>query len=459
MPASQGLAVNELASTPFNVAVGGTEFNDTASPSTYWNASNNAQLASAKGYIPEVAWNESSYAAGGSDNNLYAGGGGSSAIWPRPSWQTGSGVPSGSMRLTPDVSLTASRHDGYAIELNGGLYMMGGTSASAPSFAGLMAIVNQYTHSANGNPAARLYSLAASVPSVYHDVTAGSNTVPCEGGSPGCSAPLPASNVGTMSGYSAGAGYDMATGLGSVDANALVTNWAIAANIVSLSPNPMTGSPASQNLTINGAGFVVGNGLVVTVGNVTYRGAAVTLVSSSQLVVSIDAGITAQSLSVSVTVPNGTTTNSVALIVTAPAEPPAVSTLSPTQIAPSNSVQTLTVIGSGFVSGSGLKVTVGGTAYSGSQITSVSHTQLAVSVNVGASCQLLPVQVTNPNGQASNSIKLPVSATPAAVADVQAIVNQSLGISPPASDLNQDGTVDVVDVQIAIADVLSFRCT
>ena len=67
-----------------------------------------------------------------------------------------------------------------------------------------------------------------------------------------------------MNGYSAGAGYDLATGLGSVDANALVTNWggtAAGPSIASLSPNPMTGSAASQTLTINGAGFVAGSGL------------------------------------------------------------------------------------------------------------------------------------------------------------------------------------------------------
>ena len=53
-PASQGFAVSGLASTPYNVAVGGTEFND-ATASTYWNSSNNAQVASAKSYIPEVS--------------------------------------------------------------------------------------------------------------------------------------------------------------------------------------------------------------------------------------------------------------------------------------------------------------------------------------------------------------------------------------------------------------------
>ncbi|MEI9972322.1 MAG: hypothetical protein WDO73_09885 [Ignavibacteriota bacterium] len=160
-PAAQGFGVNGLGSTAYNVSVGGTQFHDTASPSTYWNASNNAQLASAKGYIPELAWNESSYTAGASGNSLYAGGGGASTVWSRPAWQTAPGVPSGSARLTPDVSLTAAGHDGYTVEQEGALYLVGGTSASTPSFAGLMAIVNQYTQTTNGNPNAKFYALAS----------------------------------------------------------------------------------------------------------------------------------------------------------------------------------------------------------------------------------------------------------------------------------------------------------
>jgi subtilase family serine protease len=412
-PASQGFGVNGLASTPYNVAVGGTEFNDTASPSTYWNASNNTQLASAKGYIPEEAWNESSYTPGSSANSLYAGGGGASIEWPRPSWQTATGVPSGTKRLTPDVSLSAAGHDGYLIEQGGALYLVGGTSASTPSFAGLMAIVNQYTHTTNGNPNSKFYALAASVPSVYHDVTAGSNAVPCVAGSPNCSASAPSSKVGEMNGYNAGAGYDLATGLGSVDANALVTNWggtAAGPGIVSLSPNPMTGLASSQTLTVNGAGFVAGSGLEVTVGTVTYQGSAVDFVSSSQLAVSVNVGATAQSLSVAVTVPGGKTTNSATLTVTAPAVAPAIAALSPNPMTGSNSAQTLTIVGSGFVSGSGMKVTVGGIVYQGPEISSLSTTELAVSVNVGTSAQSLTVQVTNPNGQTSNSATLAVIA-------------------------------------------------
>ena len=410
-PASQGFGVNGLASTQYNVSVGGTEFNDSASPSTYWNASNSTQLASAKGYIPEIAWNESSYTAGSASNNLYAGGGGASMVWPRPSWQAGPGLPSGTTRLTPDVSLTAAGHDGYVVEQEGALYLVGGTSASAPSFAGLMAIVNQYTHTTNGNPNAKFYALASAVPSVYHDVTGGSNAVPCKGGSANCSAAAPSTNIGKMNGYSAGVGYDLATGLGSVDANALVTNWggtAAGPSITSLSPNPMTGSAASQTLTINGAGFVAGTGLQVMVGTVKYQGF---FVSSSQLTASVTVGASAQGLTVQVTNPNGQASNSVSLTVNAPTGTLAITSLNPNPITGSSSAQTLTVNGSRFVPGSGLKVTVGGTAYQGSF---VSSSQLTASVTVGASAQSLPVQVTNPNGQASNSVSLTVNAPVAA---------------------------------------------
>jgi hypothetical protein len=417
MPASQGFAVNGLASTPYNVAVGGTEFNDKASPSTYWNPTNNSQLASAKGYIPEIAWNESSYTAGSSSNSLYAGGGGSSILWARPSWQTGLGVPGGAMRATPDVSLTAAGHDGYVIEQEGSLYLVGGTSASTPSFAGLMAIVNQYTHAINGNPNSKFYSLASQVPSVYHDVTSGSNAVPCEGGSSACSTSGPSTNVGTMLGYSATAGYDLATGWGSVDANALVTNWggtAVGPSIVSLTPNPMTGSAASQNLTINGTGFVAGAGLKVTVGLTAYQGSQIDFVSTSQLLVSVNVGTGAQSLAVQVTNPNSQTSNSAPLTVTGGSASPVITSLSPNPITVSNYAQGLTVNGSGFVAGSALTVTVGGTIYQGAQVNFVSSSQLVVIVNVGGTAQSLAVEVTDPNGHASNLSTLTVTGGSAA---------------------------------------------
>ena len=229
-----------MGSTPYNVAVGGTEFNENGNDSTYWAASNaTSTLASALGYIPKAVWNESSYVdPGNSNNGLWAGGGGVSVVHATPSWQTGPGVPasdSGSTgnhhRYLPDVSLTAAQHDGYRVRDGGVTYLVSGTSASTPSFAGIMTLINQYTNSRNGNPNPQLYALAQSAPAIFHDVTSGTNAVPCSKGGPfsggglNCTGPLLAPGVATMGGYNAAAGYDLATGLGSVDAYLLVTNW------------------------------------------------------------------------------------------------------------------------------------------------------------------------------------------------------------------------------------------
>jgi len=399
-PASQGLSVNGLGSTPYNVAVGGTEFNDTPSS---WAASNGANYVSATGYIPEMAWNESSYtSAGASSNNLYAGGGGVSTVFARPSWQPGSG-----MRQVPDVSLTAAGHDGYVIEQGASLYLVAGTSASTPSFAGLMAIVNQYTGARNGNPNGKFYSLAASAPYVYHDVTTGTNEVPCAGGSPNCSSTT-AGTAGHMNGYGAGPGYDMATGLGSVDAYALATNWGTTVappgpSISTLSPNPMTGSNSAQALTISGVGFQ--SGLTVKVGASSYT--LFTSQSSTQIVLKVVVGTAAQSLAVQVINPGNKTSNSVNLPVIVAAPPPAIASLSPNPMTGSNSGQILTINGTGFQSG--LKLQIGSTTIQGSQLSSFSATQLKVNLVVGTTTHTYPLYVTNPNGQVSNTVNFQVN--------------------------------------------------
>ena len=438
-PATHGFGVNGLASSAYNVAVGGTQFNDTASPSTYWNTSNDTHVASAKGYIPEVVWNESSYTtATASSNSLYAGAGGASTVWPRPAWQTGAGVPTGSTRLLPDVSLTAAGHDGYVIEQEGAMYLVGGTSASTPSFAGLMAIVNQYTHTTNGSPNAKFYALAAQSPSIFHDITSGTNAVPCAGGSPNCSTKAPATNVGTMTGYSAGAGYDLATGLGSVDANALVTKWggtSASPTITALSPNPMTGLATAQTLTIAGSGFVSG-GLKVTVGSIALTGSQVSFVSSSQLTVSVNVGTAAQSLPVQVTNSNGQSTNSFNLTVTAPVTAPAIGSLSPNPMTASNSVQSLTINGSGFLTG--LKLIVGATTISSAQLASVTATQIQVNVITGLTPATYPVQVVNSNGGASNTVNLQVIAP--VVPTITSLTPNPLAGQTAAQTLTVNGT-------------------
>jgi uncharacterized membrane protein len=118
------------------------------------------------------------------------------------------------MRDVPDVAMSGAAHDAYIIQMNGGMYCVGGTSAAAPSFASLMALVVQAAHGAQGNANPGLYRLAsqqlsAGGAAVFHDTTSGNNSVP------------------GVTGFSAGAGYDQATGLGSVDGSMLVNQWGV----------------------------------------------------------------------------------------------------------------------------------------------------------------------------------------------------------------------------------------
>jgi uncharacterized membrane protein len=229
-----GKAVNGLCSSIYSVCVGGTEFNEGSSATAYWMSGSNAQTkGSAISYIPEVAWNQSGSVSGGS--GLWGTGGGASAVFAKPSWQSGPGVPADGKRDVPDISLAAATHDGYLLIQSGSLYLVGGTSAAAPSLAGILALVNQKTRTALGNPNPTLYALAklqlegTTGHAYFHDVTSGANTVP------------------GVAGYSSGTGYDLATGLGSVNANNLVTYWGDA--VVTVPPS-MTVSMSVPSLTV-----------------------------------------------------------------------------------------------------------------------------------------------------------------------------------------------------------------
>jgi len=208
-----GLGVNGLSSTPNNISVGGTQFNE--GTGTFWAPTNDPTTqASVLSYIPEIAWNESGNVTGGS--GLFSTGGGASIIYPKPAFQAGPGVPADGARDIPDVALSSASHDGYLIiqghtATTTGLLAVGGTSAASPSFAGIMALVVQKTGTAQGNANPVLYSMAqnqfAGGTAVYHDTTSGDNSVP------------------GVTGFTAGLGYDQATGWGSVDAANLVNLW------------------------------------------------------------------------------------------------------------------------------------------------------------------------------------------------------------------------------------------
>ncbi|MBZ5645968.1 MAG: S53 family peptidase [Acidobacteriia bacterium] len=256
--AIHGLAVDFPASSPYVTGVGGTQFNEGANASQFWSTANNSSNGSALSYIPELVWNET-VAAG----SLAAGGGGASAIFPKPPWQTAL-TPADGARDVPDISLAAAFiHDGYLIcasqqtpaDCTNGfrdsgtfLDAIGGTSAGTPSFAGMVALLNQALKNQGqptpvGNVNPLLYGLVvAGSTDAFHDITAVDNKVPCQSGSPGCPSGVPI-------GFTAGLGYDLASGLGSVDAYNLITELSTGTTSTPAPPD-FTISSTTQSLTV-----------------------------------------------------------------------------------------------------------------------------------------------------------------------------------------------------------------
>jgi len=337
---SNGFAVNGLASTPYDLAVGGTDFND-LDPSTvalYWNTTNQSgTLASAKSHIPEMVWNDScanpvfasAYGTGDaiafcnttmiqSQSNPFieisGGGSGVSSCtttnnggdctggYAQPSWQHGVlGITSFAGRAVPDVSMIATRwlmcsYDTTPCDptqaptfppaATGTVKVLDGTSAAAPSVAALVALIDQtqisdtLTDGRQGLLNPTLYSLAANEygsaatatacdasqgaianpACIFYDVTAGSSAQPCKVSNytTKAAASSPPSTCGTESGdatgimeingaqsYAAGTGFDIASGLGSINASALIASF-----LSSSAPTGLTASASGQTVTL-----------------------------------------------------------------------------------------------------------------------------------------------------------------------------------------------------------------
>jgi hypothetical protein len=339
---TMGLAVDVPASIPEVTGMGGNEFfGDAASTSNtqYWLGSSTADIiSSAIMYIPEMAWNDTTFDIE-NGGGLAASGGGASIYFTKleAPWQAGTGVPADGKRDVPDLALAASpNHDGYLFcnqldpdgnlscssgfrDSQGFLDVVGGTSAAAPTFAGIVALLNQYlvtngflTKPGLGNANPNLYYIAENNPTAMNDVTTGNNIVPCTEGTLSCPATAP-----FQYGFSTGVGYDQVTGLGSVNGNALAVAWGelSTATTTSISPsatsisigNPVTFTATVTPASATGTVSFYDNGSTTALGTATVSGGTATFITSSlpsgtNAVVGTYRGINAQSTSSAVTV-------------------------------------------------------------------------------------------------------------------------------------------------------------
>lgn len=338
--ATGGLQVNGFASTPNNIAVGGTDFDVLLSSySLYASTSMGASATyyrTAKSYIPEAAWNDSTLnnatismnqpltvnASLASQANILAGGGGVSSCtantststtigacqsgYSKPAWQQGTGVPADGARDLPDVSLmsgegfysgawlvctddTGPNGSGTTIttdcttQSDGNFYFygFGGTSTAAPAFAGILALAQQKAGGRLGQAAKELYDLynGSHAAAIFHDVTVGNISVPCTSTTPNCS--QNSQGYYFESGYDTSAGYDLATGLGSVDAAQLVAYWGTAtgpsAATINVTPSATTITtidPLTVTTSLAGSGSLGTPTGTVTLASGTYSSGA-----------------------------------------------------------------------------------------------------------------------------------------------------------------------------------------
>ncbi len=346
--ATHGASATWPASIPSFVAVGGTMFNwgdpiptpyvssgtaFVAPFDTYWTCeslSTNPKC-SAAGYVPESGWNEVSYDISAFHYFWGATGGGVSTLFEKPYWQVGT-TPSGTMRLLPDVSVTAAwQQVGYVISQSWttkdgterppspqAQSVTGGTSAATPSFAGILALVNDALSKKNpslpvglGNANPVLYALNASTSGTsspaFHDITTGDNMVPCSPGTLSCPSSAP-----YEFGFSATAGYDMVTGIGSVDVNHLVTAWtSLLPTSTTLTVTPsgtVEGATATLTATVASTGTATSlTGSVVFYVDTTDEGGLsdLSLSATGTLTPSVTGGLEGGTASASVLVPPG----------------------------------------------------------------------------------------------------------------------------------------------------------
>ena len=329
-----GLAVSGLASTPYNVAVGGTDTLGLVSNfSMYVSTTNTTLYGSALNYIPESTMNGSSMPnqalADNAPYDLAVGSGGGpsscytqttdsnnntvcSAGQPKPKWQAAPGVPADGVRDIPDVSLLMSA--GYynsawltcddTYDCSQYIGLVGGTSASTPAFAGIEALIMQKAGGRLGQIAPELYTLASgkTAATIFHDVTVGNNSMACVSGSPNCA--LDTAGYDYLTGWNSGVGYDVTTGLGSVDAAQLISAWpSYPTNVPTVTVTPLEVNIVATQTAVVNVAVAQASGTTVPTGTVTlniagaafinnfYSSAPATLSSTGQASFTVPASI------------------------------------------------------------------------------------------------------------------------------------------------------------------------
>jgi hypothetical protein len=367
------ISVDVPGVTPFVTAVGGTQFNEHGDDAAYWNPSTSVATTALQ-YIPEDVWNQScaSGASACSSPNIGAAGGGVSTVYtsangfPKPAWQAGvSGVTADNARDIPDVSLNASAaHDPYIVCQGGGcvpsggevqLNLVGGTSASTPSFAGIMALVDNHQNSREGLANYVLYKLAATETfsncngssttatvgstCIFNDVTVGNNAVPGEAG------------YGTTNAkYKATVGYDAASGLGSVNVTNLINDWANATFLASTTTLSLSSAAFTHGTPVTASGAITTGGSNAPTGQVAFLAAGTTLAGVGDITLSGGSGTTTNYSTSVADLPGGTYTVT-ARYAGDTHVAASVSNAVPVVVSPEASTSTLSILQVDFVNG------------------------------------------------------------------------------------------------------------
>jgi hypothetical protein len=420
------LAVDFPASSQYVTGMGGSEFPaaDVATGNTiYWlPASGTDIISSARSYIPEQVWNDDSSTSG-----LSSDGGGTSTFTSRPSWQTGvPGIPPGTNRLIPDLSLTCSPNNagflycssdtatgvtgscsnGFRDSMNTNLTIAGGTSFGAPIFSGMLALILQKLSSPTpglGVANTTLYTLAANpttYASAFHDITSGSNE--CTAGATFCSS-------AGASEYPATTGYDEASGLGSVDFYNLLQAWptsgstpvastttlsaattmpasgandAITIKVASASSSITATPTGTLTIAVDGAGL--NSSLALASGSATYTFSS-TLIGSHAITATYSGDSTYSSSTGTLTLTVGTTALATTTALTAATATPAsgasdsiaIKVASASSSSTTTPTGTLTIAVDGATVTSSLALSAGAAAYTFSSTSAGSHTVTA----------------------------------------------------------------------------------